>query len=272
MILIGPGFGSPLQAREVAIAASNLALITGHIGRESSGLLLLLDKCNSQGAIDMGNISQGTGGKSRNFFEKAAQGKIKALYAAGADPISASGDSEGLRKTLAGLQLLVVQDLFMTETAKLAHVVLPACAFLEKTGTFTNLERRVQKIHPLRSPQGDARSDFDIFRDLLQRLECVVPGNNPEEIFKEIGRIHPAYAGIRDGEQWPGGASFLYGEGFPKGKAKFLPVEKVTPPPTVDASPLHPIRRASLFQSGLLSSKSEALELVLEHLHLDKVR
>jgi predicted molibdopterin-dependent oxidoreductase YjgC len=270
MILVGSGFGSPLQAREVAIAASNLALVTGHIGRESSGLLLLLDKCNSQGAIDMGNALQRTGGTSRNFFEKTAGGKMKALYAVGADPLSASGEPDGLRKALAGLQLLVVQDLFMTETAKLAHVVLPACAFVEKTGTYTNLERRVQKIHPLRPPQGDSRSDYDIFRDLLQRLECVVPGNTPEETFKEIGRIHPVYAGVQDGEQWPGGASFLYGDGFPEGKAKILPVEGVTPPPPGEASPLHPIRRVSLFQSGLLSQRSEALGMVSEK--LDKVK
>jgi predicted molibdopterin-dependent oxidoreductase YjgC len=158
----------------------------------------------------------------------------------------------------------------MTETAKLAHVVLPACAFVEKTGTYTNLERRVQKIHPLRPPQGDSRSDFDIFRDVLQRLEYVVAGNTPEEIFKEIGRIHPAYAGIQDGQQWPGGASFLYGDGFPKGKARLLPVEKVTLSPTTEAQPFHLIRRASLFQSGLLSSKSEALEMVLET--LDKAK
>lgn len=261
MILIGSGFGSPLQAGEVAIAASNLALITGHIGGESSGILLLLDKCNSQGAIDMGNAPQGASGMSRDFFENAAKGKMKALYAVGADPLSAFGEPGGLRKTLSGLQFLVVQDLFMTETAKLAHVVLPACAFIEKTGTFTNLERRVQEIHPLRSPQGDSRSDFDIFRDLLQRLECVVPGRTPEEIFKEIGRIHPAYAGIRDGEQWPGAASFLYGDGFPKGKARLLPAERVTPPPAMEA---YHIQRASLFQSGLLSSKSEALEMVLD--------
>jgi predicted molibdopterin-dependent oxidoreductase YjgC len=266
MILVGSGFGSPLQARDVAIAASNLALITGHIGRESSGLLLLLDKCNSQGTIDMGHALQEAGGTSGDLFEKAAGGKIKALYAVGADPIPASGEPDGLRKILAGLELLVVQDLFMTQTAKLAHVVLPACAFVEKTGTFTNLERRVQKIHPLRPPQGDSRSDFDIFRDLLQRLECVVPGNTPEEIFEEIGRIHPAYAGIRDGEQWPKGASLLYGDRFPKGKAKLLPVEKVAPSPTTDAQPFHLIRKASLFQSGLLSQRSEALEMVLETL------
>ena len=195
---------------------------------------------------------------------------MKALYAVGADPLSTFGEPAGLRKTLAGLQLLVVQDLFMTETAKLAHVVLPACAFVEKTGTFTNLERRVQEIHPLRPPQGGSRSDFDIFRDLLQRLECAVPGRSPEEILKEIGRIHPAYAGIRDGEQWPGGASFLYADGFPKGKARLVPVERVTPPPAMEARRFHRIQGVSLFQSGLLSSKSEALEMVSGT--LDKVK
>ncbi len=138
-------------------------------------------------------------------------------------------DPDRLKKALEKLQLLVVQDLFMTETAKMAHVVLPAASFVEKEGTYTNLERRVQKLNPLRPPAYGSKSDFDIFLHLLRTLECPIPGETPEAVFEEISRRNPYYQGIGYGEQWPKGSPYLYSNGFPNGKAKLIPVEDPRP-------------------------------------------
>ena len=157
----------------------------------------------------------------------------------------------------------------MTETAEKAHVVLPACSFVEKGGTFTNLERRVQKLNPLRSPLGQSKSDFHIFLSLLRLFECAVPGETPEAVFEEIGREFPPYQGIQDGEQWPKGSSYLYAKGFPMGKAKLIFIDGGAPHQNPEAYPFHLIQRPSLFQSGLLSSKSDVLKIVSEKPYLE---
>ncbi len=250
MILIGAGTWSYLDQKEVAIASSNLAVMTGHIGKESSGILVLLEKCNSQGAIDMGVSLNGI-----DLLRELVEEKLKALYLIGKD---VSIPPEVLQK----LNLLVVQDLFMTEAAKSAHVVLPVCSFVEKRGTYTNLERRVQKLTPLRNPLGKAWSDFDIFLGLLRLFEHPVTGETPEAIFEEIRKENPHYRGIGIGEQWPKGSSFLYGDGFPKGKAKLIPMKAPVMAKTSPEYPFSLIQRPSLFQSGQLSLKSETLKIV----------
>jgi predicted molibdopterin-dependent oxidoreductase YjgC len=159
----------------------------------------------------------------------------------------------------------------MTETAKMAHVVLPACSFVEKEGTYTNLERRVQKLNPLRPPLHQSKSDFDIFLSLLRLLECPVPGETPAAVFEEMSRDLPHYQGIQDGEQWPNGNMVLYEKGFPMGRAKLIPLEtkKSQPQPQPQPYPFYLIQRPSLFQSGLLSSKSDALKSVSEKPYLE---
>jgi predicted molibdopterin-dependent oxidoreductase YjgC len=157
----------------------------------------------------------------------------------------------------------------MTESAKMAHVVLPASSFVEKGGTFTNLERRIQKLSPLRPPLARSKPDFEIFHQLLSLLESPLPGDTPEAIFEEIGSRLPPYQGIRDGEQWPKGATHLYSNGFPMGKAKLVPLEAKKLQPQPEAYPFQMIQRPSLFQSGLLSSKSEALQKVSEKPYLE---
>jgi len=262
MILIGSGLWSPLDQKEIAMASSNLALITGHLGKESCGILILLEKCNAQGAVDMGLFSKGEEGGKENLLQEAGEGKLKALYLVGEDP-SACSPSHG-KSALEKLSLLIVQDLFMTETARMAHVILPACSFVEKRGTFTNLERRVQKLNPIRSPLGQSRSDFDIFLSLLRLLESPIPGDTPEAVFEEIGRVHPHYRDIRDGEQWPEGNRYLYENGFPAGRAKLIPLETKNSQPQPQPDSFCLIQRLSLFQSGLLSSNSDALKSVSE--------
>ncbi len=267
MILIGSGLWSYLDQKEIAVASSNLALITGHMGKESCGILILLEKCNAQGAVDMGLSSEGSEDGRKDLLQKAFEGKLKALYLIGENPL-VSSPALG-RQALEKTPLIIVQDLFMTETAANAHVVLPACSFVEKEGTFTNLERRVQKLNRLRPPIGQSKSDFDIFLSLLRLLEYPISGETPEAIFEEIGRDLPHYQSIQDGEQWPKGSPYLYGGGFPMGKAKLIPVDGVTAHQNPEGYPFHLIQRPSLFQSGLLSSESDALKTVSEKPYLE---
>jgi predicted molibdopterin-dependent oxidoreductase YjgC len=140
---------------------------------------------------------------------------------------------------------------------------------VEKEGTFTNLERRIQRLNPIRPPIGQSKSDFDIFLSLLRLFEYPVSGETPEAIFEEIGHDLPRYQRIQDGEQWPKGSSYLYGEGFPMGKAKLTPAVGVTTHQNPEGYPFTLIQRPSLFQSGILSSKSEALKTVSEKPYLE---
>jgi predicted molibdopterin-dependent oxidoreductase YjgC len=262
MILIGAGEWSHLSRKEIAVAAADLAAITGHLGKASSGILILQEKSNSQGAIDQG-ILPNTG---QAILKKVGQGKINALYVIGEDPLAKAPRPGVIEKAFESLQFLVVQDLFMTETVKRAHVVLPAASFVEKEGTYTNLERRVQKLNPLRPPAHGSKPDFDILLHLLRSLEHPAPGETPETVFREICRQNPCYQGIEMGGQWPRGMPYLYSDGFPNGKAKLVPVEDAEwasfREAVSGAHPLLLIQRPSLFQSGLLSLRSENLGMV----------
>jgi NADH-quinone oxidoreductase subunit G len=264
MILIGTGAWSHLPQKEVAIAASNLALVTGELGKESSGILILQEKCNGQGAIDQGILSNGG---SKDLLNKVEKGEVKALYMIGEDPLAKALHPDRLKKAFEKLQLLVVQDLFMTETAKMAHVVLPAASFVEKEGTYTNLERRVQKLNPVRSPAYGSKSDFDIFLHLLRTLEWPTSTETPEAVFEEISRRNQNYQGIGYGEQWPKGSPYLYSNGFPNGRAKFISVENPRASSVSKETndyPLLLIQKPSLFRSGILGLKSENLEMLLK--------
>jgi predicted molibdopterin-dependent oxidoreductase YjgC len=267
MILIGSGLWSHLDPKEIALASSNLALVTGHLGKESCGILILLEKCNTQGAIDIGLFAEREEGEKENLLQKVEEGKLKALYLVGEDTSISSPSC--MKSALEKLPLLIVQDLFMTETAQMAHVVLPACSFVEKEGTFTNLERRVQKLNPLRPPFHQSKSDFYIFLSLLRLLECPIPGETPEAIFEEIRHDLPHYRDIQGGEQWPKASPYLYAEGFPMGKAKLIPIHGKTMHRNLEGYPFQLIQRPSLFQSGLLSSKSDALKTVSEKSYLE---
>ena len=250
MILIGTGAWSHLPQKEIAIAASNLALVTGHLGKESSGILILQEKCNGQGAIDQGILSNGG---TKDLLNKVEEGEVKALYMIGEDSLAKAPHPDRLKKAFEKLQLLVVQDLFMTETAKMAHVVLPAASFVEKEGTYTNLERRVQKLNPVRSPAYGSKSDFDIFLHLLRTLECPISTETPEAVFEEISRRNQNYQGIGYGEQWPKGSPYLYSNGFPNGRAKLISVEDPRASSVSKETkdyPLLLIQKPSLFQIG----------------------
>ncbi len=255
MILIGPGPWSYAQSEKISIAASNLALLTGHIGKESTGILLLHEKSNVQGAMDMKMFSNGT--NVNNLMQKAKEGKLKALYLIGANPFLSP-------KVLEQLEMLVVQDLFMTEAAQKAHLILPVCAFIEKSGTYTNLERRLQRLQPIRPPKGQSKSDFEIFQALLHRWEVLIPGETSNEIFDEISKTFPLYQSVEEGKQWPKGLRYLYEDEFPIGKARFIALVQPEPEYHPDPSHFSLIQIPLPFQSGDLSLRSENLRRVMK--------
>ncbi len=254
MILLGPGPWSHSDSEGIAIAASNLALLAGHIGKESSGILLLLEKSNAQGGIDLGLGSDGKG--VGDLFKKAEEGHLKVLYLVGKNPTLSP-------KALENLDLLVVQDLFMTESAREAHVVLPASSFIEKFGTYTNLEGRIQKLHPLREPKGQSKPDVQIFLDLLHLLEIPVDGETPEAIFEKMAKDLPRYRSNQAGETQPKGFMNIE-EAFPNGKAKLIPLDPPRSQPQPEGYPFSLIQIPLSFQSGELSLRSENLKRVME--------
>jgi predicted molibdopterin-dependent oxidoreductase YjgC len=165
------------------------------------------------------------------------------MMVVGENPMISDPDINHVREALGSLDLLVVQDIFLTETAKLAHVVLPACSFAEREGTFTNTDRRVQRTRKAIEPIGDSKSDWEIICELAQEM-----GSNgfafssPQEIMKEIASLTPSYAGISyerldkgDVLHWPcldedhPGTPFLHGKGFVRGKGRFFGVDYIPP-------------------------------------------
>ena len=177
-----------------------------------------------------------------DMFDAAVGGRLKAMYVMGEDPVLTDADANHVRKGLENLEFLVVQNLFLTETAKLADVVLPAASFAEKSGTFTNTERRVQLVRKAVEPPGQSRADWEIICDLSGRLGYAMNYTDTSEIMAEMASLSPIYSGVSHqrlagaGLQWPvpapdhPGTAFLHSEGkFTCGLGYFVPVEYQPP-------------------------------------------
>jgi len=301
VILISTGQNSGQEDSALAQAAANLALLTGKIGRENCGVFVLGEKNNSQGALDMG-VTPGllpgyadlrdTAERSR--FEKAwnltlpdqegmgalailqgiEEGKIKGLYLAGENPAVTYPDSERTRKALASLDFLVVQDCFLTETASLAHVVLPAVTFAEKEGTFTNVDRRVQRVRPALAALGEARSDLSIFQGLAQEMGTPLGSGSAQEVNDEMRSLVTLYGGIgftrldspgvSAGIQWPcpsadhPGTPIVYEKEFPVEKARLVFTDYQEAKKETDSS-FALATGPTMFHSGSLSTLSPGL-------------
>ncbi len=250
---------------EGVMSLSNLAMMVGKIGRSGCGVNPIRGQNNVQGACDMGCLPGDYPGyqkvqneAARQKFEKAwgvplsdkvgltstqipeavAEGVIKGLFIFGEDPVRTDPNIAHIKEMLTGLDFLVVQELFLTETAKFADVVLPGAAYAEKEGTFTNSERRVQRVRRAVAPQGEARCDTEIFIDLMNRLGYAQPTLSPAEIMAEIAALTPSYAGISHrrldaGEslQWPCtdethcGTDILHQGKFARGLGYFYPAK-----------------------------------------------
>jgi formate dehydrogenase major subunit len=243
---------------------ANLAMLCGNVGIEGGGVNPLRGQNNVQGACDMGALpnvlpgyqsisDQEAVGKFEEVWGRKLppkpgltltdmwpailEGKIKGMYIMGENPVVSDPNSKQVEASLKKLDFLVVQDIFMTETAKIANVVLPAASFAEKDGTFTNTERRVQRVRKGLDPLGDSRPDWKIICNLSEKMGAPMNYDDPEEIMEEIARLVPIYGGIhyerlnKNGLQWPcpnwehPGTPYLHKGSFARGKGLFQSVE-----------------------------------------------
>lgn len=247
-------------------ALANLALLTGQIGRESTGVNPLRGQNNVQGACDMGALPNVLPGYQPLNNEKVAEkfskvwgegfankeglslgemmdgavnGNIKSLFIMAENPMLSDPNLNHVEESLEDLELLVVQDIFMSETAKFAHVVLPGASFIEKDGTFTNTERRVQRVRKALGPIGNSKADWEILCAIIRALGHEADYASPSEIMEEIRTLVPSYGGItydrldKEGLQWPcpdinhPGTKFLHKGKFSRGLGKFTVNEYV---------------------------------------------
>lgn len=281
------------------MSLANLAMLTGNIGRESTGVNPLRGQNNVQGACDMGalpNVYPGyqqvsnpevrakfeaawgvpldpnPGFMIPDMFEAAVSKQLRALYVMGEDPVMTDADANHVRKGLKALDFLVVQEIFLSETALLADVVLPGASYAEKTGTVTNTERRVQMVNQAIKPLGNAKTDGEIICELANRMGYPFPYSSAAEVMDEIAQLTPQFAGISyarlgtQGLQWPvpsmehPGTKFLHEGKFNRGKGLFVPCENQPPKEQPDAE--YPLllstgRKLSLY--NVFTQSSEGL-------------
>jgi len=286
------------------IALANLAMLTGNIGKPSSGVNPLRGQNNVQGACDMGALPEVYPGYQpvsdpdikkkfeaawqcrlnptpgltiTELFDAAYRGGLKALYIIGENPLLSEPDISHARQALEKLEFLVVQDIFLTETAKLADVVLSGASFAEKDGTFTNTERRIQRVRKAIAPVGNSKPDWWITCELGKRLGKGFDLSRPSEIMEEIASLTPSYGGISyrrlegGGLQWPcptkdhPGTPILHTRQFTRGKGKFIPLEYKPPMELPDNKyPLVLTTGRSLYQyhTGTMTRKVEGLNIL----------
>ncbi|ELZ4684550.1 formate dehydrogenase subunit alpha [Enterococcus faecalis] len=245
---------------EGVMSMSNLAMLVGKVGKPGCGVNPLRGQNNVQGACDMGcmpydfpgyqkvnnpevidkfekawhvPLNRNTGLTSTKVLPAAAAGNVKGLYIFGEDPIVTDPDTGHVRQALESLDFLVVQELFMTETAAYADVVLPGISYAEKDGTFTNTERRVQRVRKAVEPRGQAREDYEIFCEVMTRMDYPCAYESAKEIMKEISAVTPSFGGInyerleKESLQWPcrsltdPGTPIMHVGSFARGKGLF---------------------------------------------------
>lgn len=195
LILFPIGQAYPGHNAALANAVANLAILAGKMGKEGSGVLCLSEKNNSQGAVDMGFYAIDGGLNASQIMDGCAGGSIKTLFIAGENPLVSYPDHAKIKAALDKVEFLIVSEMFMTETAAMADVVLPVCSFAEKEGTFTAADRRVQHIKPAIRKIGKSRSDFEIFASLITLLGGD-PAMSPASVFAELATSVPGYGGM----------------------------------------------------------------------------
>ena len=267
----GMGVTQHIHGTSNAHSLLNLALLAGQVGRPGCGVSPLRGQNNVQGCGDAGCIPDFLPGyqrfddaslapfeelwgaglpriegfKATDMVEQIASGAVRAMYIVGENPLLSEPNLHHATDLFKKLDFLVVQDLFLHETAELADVVLPACSFAEKDGTFTNSERRVQRVRKAIGAVGQSRPDWEIIADVARRMskklgidERQFTYRDSSQVFDEMARLTPQLRGISyerleaGGIQWPcptadhPGTPYLYGESFPRGLGKFVPVRQ----------------------------------------------
>jgi len=264
-ILYAMGITQHSHGTDNVMATANLAMLTGNIGKPSSGVNPLRGQNNVQGACDLGalpnvypgyqsvaepaikekfetawgaSLSDKPGLTVTEMLDAAYDGRIKALYIVGENPLLSEPDALHALEALKKVDFLVVQDIFLSETAQEADVVLPAASFAEKDGTFTNTERRVQLVRKAIEPVGDSKPDWWIICQVAQRMEAIgFNFENSSQIMDEIASLTPSYGGIsharleKGGLQWPcptedhPGTPILHLGLFTRGRGHFVPLQ-----------------------------------------------
>ena len=219
LIMLPLGLAYPGHGKELAQALINLALLTGKIGKEGCGVLIMGEKNNSQGAADLGIHPLAGGKDAAAILDGCSSGAINTLYVVGENPVVSYPNRKKVEAALDKVDFLIVQDLFLTETAEKADVVLPACSFAEKEGTFTSVGRVVQRLNKAVKPIGEARSDFDVFNFLYGELSAQARYNKVADVFGEIAENVPAYRGLTIASLGDDGALLST-----PNKPKFVPV------------------------------------------------
>jgi len=255
----GLGVTEHSQGTFTVMQIADLALMTGNIGRRGVGVNPLRGQNNVQGSADMGvqphqgagylditkddvnkkynefygvEVPKHIGFKIPEMFEAALDGKLKSIWIIGEDVVQTDPNTKKVIKALEATDLVIVQELFMTETAKYADVILPGASFLEKSGTFTNGERRVQAVRQVVEPIEGSKPDGQIIVDIMNRMGYDQPDYTPEGMLEEISQIVPFFAGIKwdrlgkNGLQWPVAldgtdTQILHQTEFKRGKGKF---------------------------------------------------
>jgi len=267
-ILYGMGITQHIHGTDNVGGLCNLALSTGNIGKQGTGLNTIAKQNNGQGAGDMGCLPPiYPGGQPvsnpavQEKFEKAwgvnlsskpgitessmllDENAIKGLYVMGGNPMRSGPNISRIQNVLENLDFMVVQDMFLTETAKIAHVVLPACSFAEKDGTFTNTARFIQRVRKAFDPIAESKPDWKIICDLSQKMGYNMSYGHPKDIMNEIASLTPPYGGIsyrrlgKGGLRWPcpqkdhPGTLYLWAEIFntQSGKGMFFPADYKAP-------------------------------------------
>ena len=260
-IYYGLGVTEHSQGSTAVIAIANLAMATGNVGREGVGVNPLRGQNNVQGSCDMGSfphelpgyrhvsdtttrelfenawnvkIQSEPGLRIPNMLEAALDGSFLGLYCQGEDPAQSDPDTQHVQEALTAMEFVVVQDLFLNETAKYAHVFLPGASFLEKDGTFTNAERRISRVRKVMPPLA-GKADWEATMGLANALGYAMHYDHPSQIMDEIAQLTPTFAGVnyekldRLGSlQWPcnddtpEGTPIMHVDNFVRGKGRFL--------------------------------------------------
>ncbi len=266
-IVFAMGITQHTTGTDNVLSIANLAMLTGNVGKLYSGVNPLRGQNNVQGAGDVGALPNVLPGyqkvndeNRRKKFEEAwgvslsgksgltviemmnaiLEDKVKALFVMGENPALSDPNLKHVREALESVDFLVVQDIYLSETAEYADVVLPACSFLEKEGTFTNTERRILKVNKIFEPLGDSRTDWQIICDISTLMGYEMRYKSASEIMDEIASVTPIYGGfsynrLDEKLQWPiwskehKGTKFLHKDGFTRGKGKFVPVDYINP-------------------------------------------
>lgn len=301
-ILYCMGITQHITGTDNVKSLANLAMLCGNIGIPGGGVNPLRGQNNVQGACDMGglpnvfsgyqpvndpgNISKmekawGVTGLSdkpgltvTEMVPMAHKGEFKAMYIIGENPLVSDADLNHAEESFSHLDFLVVQDIFMTETARAADVVLPSCCFAEKDGTFSNTERRVQRVRKAVEPPDDVWEDWRITAEIASRMGFDMGFENAEAVFAEIAKVTPSYGGItweridREGLHWPcpgadhPGTPILHTETFPIGRGKFFPIAFIPPAETTDDEyPFYMTTGRVLYHyhTGTMTRKTEGL-------------